>query len=177
MTSRDGWRIREIERKDLASINQWRQDRDVVKWLGSPYRFLSPEVDEAWFDAYFRTRANNVRLAIADDEIDKIAGMVNLTGIDWISRSAEFSIQIGEKSVWGKGVGKWAAAEILTHGFEDLGLNRIHLSVLTDNSRARKLYVDLGFREEGILRQALFKEGALLDVAIMGLLRGELIAG
>jgi len=45
--------------------------------------------------------------------------------------------------------------------------------VLPHNARAHQIYRDLGFCEEGRLRQRFYKDGAYHDLISMSLLRSE----
>lgn len=165
--------LREICRGDIPEINQWRNDRQIIEQLGAPFRFINQETDDSWFASYLGSRSNNVRLAIVCKGDNKIVGAVYLTGIDWVARSAEFSIWIGCKDHQGKGAGKIAIKGMLCHAFNDLGLNRIHLTVLKNNKRALHLYNSVGFSEEGTLRQAAFKDGNFIDLIKMSILLSE----
>lgn len=162
--------LRELSKKDLPYINKWRNSKEIVEALGSPFRYIGLEVDEAWFNSYLGSRSNNIRLVIDSDENQQPVGAVYLLGIDWIARSAEFSIWIGEVEAQGKGVGKFAAAQIINHAINDLGLNRIHLTVLADNARAISLYQKIGFQQEGILKDAAYKNGKFTNMVQMALL-------
>lgn len=162
--------LRELQRADLCVINAWRADYELVGMLGSGFRHVGPEIDERWFEAYLNARANMVRLAICKKDDGRIIGVTYLLDIDWTSRRAEFAIQIGEASMRGKGIGKAAARAMLAHAFDDLNLHRIELTVLATHHAALALYDTLGFRREGLLRQAAFKHGAYVDVVMMALL-------
>ena len=59
--------LRELSRNDLKAINLWRSDRDLISFLGAPFRFIDLEVDERWFDSYLSGRGNTIRCAIYDD--------------------------------------------------------------------------------------------------------------
>ena len=83
---------------------------------------------------------------------------------------------LGDKDYWSKGIGQQATIQMLRQGFADLNLHRIHLTVLANNARARRLYQRLGFREEGLQREAIYKEGAFQDVVAMALLKSEFYA-
>ncbi|BCQ51111.1 MAG: GNAT family protein [Paraburkholderia tropica] len=161
--------LRELERADLPILTGWRSDRDLVSLLGGSFRHVGSEVDSRWYDAYLNSRANNVRLAICRADDRKMIGVVYLLGIDWINRCTEFSIQIGEASARGHGVGMKASRIALAHAFDDLNLRRIHLTVLASNARARSLYERIGFRAEGLFEQAAYKNGAWVDVIPMAL--------
>ena len=164
-------RVRELQRDDVPLVNQWRNDPRVIEHLGANFLFIGPEIDERWFDAYVAARDRAVRLTIEAE--GRAIGCVNLTNIHPINRSAEFSIMIGVPEFWSKGYGKAATIAMLDHGFRDLNLNRIHLYVLTGNARAVKMYEAVGFRSEGRLRQAVFKNGEFHDELVMSMLRSE----
>lgn len=167
--------LREIARSDVEIINAWRADKDLVDLLGGPFRHVGLEIDQAWFDAYLKNRANNVRLAICRPEDGQIIGVVYLLQIDWLNRSAELSIQIGVAAQRGQGVGEAAVRAALQHAFADLNLHRIHLTVLSTNARAIALYKKAGFSTEGCFREALFKNGSYVDLMSMALLKNEFV--
>ena len=165
--------LRELARTDLPEINAWRADRALVGLLGGPFRHVGREVDNTWFDHYLAARANNVRLAICCGPNQEMVGVAYLLGIDWLSRSAEFAIQIGVASARGRGIGELATRLALSHAFDDLNLHRVHLTVLASNARAIALYERTGFRAEGRLREAAFKDGQYVDVIPMSTLAAD----
>jgi RimJ/RimL family protein N-acetyltransferase len=165
--------LRELERTDLATLTRWRSDHGLVDLLGGSFRHVGSEADARWFDGYVASRSNNIRLAVCAGETAQMVGVVYLLGIDWINRSAEFSIQIGELSAQGRGIGEQATRLALRHAFGDLNLRRIHLTVLATNARARSLYEKAGFREEGVFRAAAYKNGEYIDLVAMALLRDD----
>lgn len=166
------YRLRELERRDLPILNGWRADRALIGQLGAAFRHVGSAVDERWFDSYLASRANNVRLAICGED-DQPVGAVYLLGIDWVHRHGEFSIWIGATAQQRKGAGEAGTRGMLAHAFDDLNLQRVHLSVLARNEPAIRLYRKVGFSEEGRLRNAVFKAGRYEDMLMMALLRGE----
>lgn len=167
--------LRELSRDDIKAINQWRNDRVIINSLVSPFRYIDKEIDDAWFSSYLSSRSNTIRLAIAEKNSNSIIGGVYLTKIDWVTRSAEFAIWIGSSDHQGKGIGKFASEKLLAHAFLDLGLNRVYLTVRTNNVRAIRLYTTIGFKEEGVHRQAVFKNGKFDDLLQMGILASEFL--
>ncbi|PWF48906.1 GNAT family N-acetyltransferase [Massilia glaciei] len=165
--------LREISRSDLPQISSWRNDPGLIENLASPFRFIDLEVDTKWFESYMASRANNVRLAICQRDSGSIIGAAYLLSIDWVSRSCEFSIFIGDVHSRGKGVGEFAIQHVLRHAFEDLNLRRVALNVLENNARALHLYRKNGFVDEGRLRQAVAKRGAYFDLIQMAILSDE----
>ncbi|MDR8397789.1 MULTISPECIES: GNAT family N-acetyltransferase [Paraburkholderia] len=165
--------LREIERGDLPTINAWRSDKALVSLLGGAFRYVGAEIDNRWFDSYLGSRAANVRLAVCLASTQELVGVTYLLDIDWVHRCAEFSIQIGTQTARGRGIGEAATRQTLDHAFGDLNLNRISLTVLASNARAIALYEKVGFRAEGLLRQAAFKGGRYLDVVPMAILADD----
>ncbi|MBC3465585.1 GNAT family protein [Pseudomonas sp. RW10S2] len=165
--------LRELGRQDVPVINRWRNDRQVIDHLGGPFRYVGEEVDGNWVNGYLANRSHAVRLAVCQKTNDEVVGAVYLLGIDWLVKSCEFAIWIGSVSHQGRGVGLFATQEALRHAFEDLNLNRVHLTVLDDNARAINLYRKVGFSLEGTLRQAAFKRGAYRDMLQMSMLADD----
>ena len=60
--------------------------------------------------------------------------------------------------------------------FEDCGMNKVSLEVLSYNVRARKLYEKLGFVLEGIKRQEVWRDGRYLDSFMFSMLKSEFAA-
>ena len=89
--------------------------------------------------------------------------------------SGEVTITIGDKSRWDGGYGTDAMRTVCRFGFEMMNLHRIELHVFAENARARRAYQKAGFREEGYLRECVFKYGRYMDDVVMGMLEGELL--
>lgn len=166
------YRLREIERRDLPVINSWRNDEELISHLGAPFRYIGPEVDDSWFEAYLKNRSSAVRCAVTDNS-DIALGVVYLTSVDSVNRSAVLSVMVGGIENRSHGVGSFAVKEMLRHAFNNLNLNRVELSVLTENVPAIRLYEKLGFVREGVKRQARFKNGRYADLAVYALLRED----
>jgi RimJ/RimL family protein N-acetyltransferase len=168
--------LRELARTDVPVINGWRQSRTLVDGLGAPYRFIGLEVDAAWFDMYLSRRGVDVRCAICRAGEHEPVGLVSLTNIDSVHRHAEFHILVGDSVPRGEGIGTAATVAMLRHGFLDLNLHRIYLFVLKTNPAAIRVYEKAGFRLEGTLREAAFKDGLFQDLLMMGMLSSEFAA-
>lgn len=165
--------LRELTFSDVKRINEWRNNRNIIDALGAPFRFISEEVDSAWLNGYLSNRNNCVRLAICKKTGGEIIGACYLLSIDWISKQAEYAVWIGDSGFQGKGAGEFATRAMLNHGFNDLNLHRIYLTVLENNDRAISLYKKVGFSIEGKLREAVFKNGEHLNLLQMSILSRE----
>lgn len=168
------FKLREIERKDVKTINKWRNDEELIACLGAPFRFISEAVDEAWYDNYMRVRSSTVRLAIVrEGNVDDILGLISLVNINTINGTAELHIMIGDKENRGKGMGTFAVKSVIEHAFNNMNLRRIELVALENNTPAIALYEKCGFIKEGLKRLSHLKNGKYVNTIIMGLLKDE----
>lgn len=164
--------LRELRREDLKIINLWRHSRDLIDLLGATYRFINDEVEVKWYENYLNNRDTTIRASVIDNT-GELLGLVSLTNIDRFNQSAFFHIMIGDESKRGLGIGTFAITEILSHAFLDMNLNRVELSVLESNAPALALYKKMGFKSEGIKRQAVFKNGEFVNLIRMSILKNE----
>lgn len=66
------------------------------------------------------------------------------------------------------------ACELIAQwAFEEAGLNRLEIRAAADNKRGRALAERLGFRLEGIARQAKRLNGRFADMAVYAMLAAE----
>lgn len=167
-------RLRAVERTDLPQFQAWLNDPDVTEGL-THHLPISSADEERWF-ADIMTEPPEQRPLSVEVRVGEgweLAGNTRLFHLQWMHRSAEFGIVIGDKSRWDQGYGTEALELVLTHGFDTLNLNRIYLHVYASNRRARRSYEKAGFAVEGTLRQAMFRHGRYVDIIIMSILRSE----
>jgi len=74
---------------------------------------------------------------------------------------------------WGQGYASEAASLLISAGFRELGLHRIHTGVFPDNPRSMRVLERLGFRREGRAREDRVVDGRYRDLILFGLLRRE----
>jgi len=102
-----------------------------------------------------------------------LIGHCSLTHLDWIARSAEFSIYIGPPEYSGKGLATETLQILFKYGFNTINLNKIWGETFDFNHAAIHLYQKLGFIQEGQLRQHRYDEGRYFDAFIFGLLKSD----
>jgi RimJ/RimL family protein N-acetyltransferase len=168
-------RLRAIERDDIQRFTRWINDAEVIKFTSLNFP-ISNAMEEKWFDRQLENVPTQGQILAIETRVGNQwvhIGTCDFHDIEPVNHSAEFGIMIGDKEYWNKGCGRETTKLMLQHGFEDLNLNRIYLYVLTENSRGIKAYEAAGFVKEGILRQALYKNGLYNDVVVMSVLHSE----
>lgn len=155
--------------EDSPLLFEWINDRALVT-LNAPFRPVSQDEHDAWFEQ-IRQR-EDVRI-FAIREGGRLVGTCQLHGIHAVHRSAELQIRIGAAAARGRGVGTAATTRLLEIGFRELGLHRVQLHVFSTNESARRLYERVGFRVEGVQREAACIGAKWVDVVMMAMLDSE----
>jgi GNAT superfamily N-acetyltransferase len=93
----------------------------------------------------------------------------------WLGSPSCASIQLQRIVVAdpGHGIGRQMLAGILDYVFQELKAHRLWLDVFETNKRAQHVYERLGFRREGILREAIFRDGEFHTQVLMSILDRE----
>lgn len=166
-------RLRPIEREDLPRFVRWFADPEVRRHL-LVYLPFSLTQEERWYEELQERLRRSESVVLALEMLDGLhIGNIGLHEIDWKNRHAELGIVIGEKAYWGQGYGTDAIRTLLRLAFEEMNLHRVYLVVDEDNLRAIRCYEKCGFREEGRLREAVFREGQYHDQLVMSVLQAE----
>lgn len=157
--------------KDTEVMARWNLNSEYQQLSDSgPARLWTPKQMKEWFEKHLDEIYGFTIRTIEDD---RVIGMVDLAGIDWLSGNCWVGIGIGDREYWGKGYGSEAMKLILRFGFEQLNLKRVSLTVFEYNQRAYRSYIKCGFKEEGRLRQWMQRSGERSDLVFMGILREE----
>ncbi len=102
----------------------------------------------------------------------RLAGVISYNSIDWENRSVEVGYWLGEE-YQGKGLVTAACRALVEHAFGELGLNRVVISCATENEKSCAIPERLGFRREGIERQAEWLYDRFVDHVTYSALASE----
>jgi len=164
--------LRALTEKDLTEeYMQWLNDEEVCRHNSHA---IFPNTEQK-MKSYFNRLDNQkeVVLAIVHTERDRHIGNISLQNINWVSRNAEFAILLGDKEYWSRGFGEEAAKLIIEYGFSRLNLHRIYCGTFEENEGMKKLTKKLQMKEEGLRRDAIFKNGVYQNILEYGVLKNE----
>jgi len=155
---------------DLDKTAAWRNDPEIKNMaLMHPFP-VSMEMEKEWFESNIKKINNRlIILGIEFMESNQIIGFTKLYDINWVHRYCYFGIIIGEKNMWGNGIGKETTELMIQYAFQTLNLRKILLEVVIMNEPAINLYKNLGFNVEGTLKNQVFINGAYSDVLLMAI--------
>jgi RimJ/RimL family protein N-acetyltransferase len=103
---------------------------------------------------------------------EPVGGAGYVFGEDVLRFNAEVGYWLG-RAHWGKGLATRALAALTRHGFERLGLHRLHASVFEGNDASARVLCKCGYAREGVARRAAFKHGRFVDVWEFARLRDD----
>lgn len=155
-----------------GNYESWFNDIEVCKY-NSHHKFPKSKQEIKDYIREVNHSNNFLVLAIIDKKNNKHIGNISLQEINYIDRNAELAFIIGEKEYWKKGYATEAAKLIIKHAFIELNLHRLYLGTADNNLGMLKLAEKLGFKREGLRKEALFKNGTYHDIIEYGIIKGD----
>jgi [ribosomal protein S5]-alanine N-acetyltransferase len=165
--------LRILKSADASAIALALRDRKVTRPIHLPARYSIHDARE-----FIRRSKRGLKdgskynLAIILPRSGELIGGCGLDQIQLDHRNAHVGYWIARPH-WGKGYASEAASMLITAGFRELGLHRVHTGVFPDNPRSIRVLRRLGFRIEGRARQDRLVDGRYRDLILFGLVRSE----
>jgi len=156
--------IRLIEEEDLESLRVLHNDEETLRWLTDIFH-VTKEEQHAWFIKMSASR--NVRRYVAiNKELNQIIGVARLDEIDLVNKSALIGVDISAE-FRRQGFAYELYNCLMDYAFNSLNLHRLSLVTLESNVGAQELYLKLGFKQEGILTEAILRNGNYANLICM----------
>jgi ribosomal-protein-serine acetyltransferase len=107
---------------------------------------------------------------------DEPAGRIGIYDINRQNSIGAIGYWLGE-AFSGKGIATKACRELVDYAFTTLGLNRAEIKCGTGNYPSQAIAERLGFKKEGVLRQAELLHGNYIDLYLYSMLKAEWAKG
>ena len=127
-----------------AYLRQW------LPWLDAN---TAPEHTKAFIQSTLDQYARNEGFVCAILYDGKITGTVGYHPINWASLSVEIGYWLAE-ALTGHGIVTQCCRVLIEHAFTDLKLYKVLIPVAEENYKSRAIPEKLGFKNEGVLRNA-----------------------
>lgn len=164
--------LRAMEPGDMECYWDMINDPDISSMVVGWSFPVSKQEQLEWYDHAVRDKGNK-RFTIVMKNSCEAVGMVALTEIDWHNRSAELGIKLHPSCPKRLGIATDALMALMRYAFEEVNLNRLNTCQITYNTPSRKLYEKCGWHEEGVKRQAIYRNGEYHDLVLNGILKSE----
>lgn len=164
--------LRPVEITDAALIQKWHNDPELRK-LGSGGGLPTTKEKEEEDIKNAHSSKNQAYLMIVKKSDNKPIGFVRLNCLTGSSRNVWLRMIIGDKNSWGGNYASSALHAVLEWLFYELSIHRVSLETYSTNKRALRFFEKMGFKREGISREAHFADGRYYDIICSGLLKKE----
>jgi ribosomal-protein-alanine N-acetyltransferase len=163
--------LREVRPSDVnEDYYRWMNDPEITRYLESRFYPNSMEGLHDYVASKLGDR-DNVFLTIMLREDDRHIGNIKLGPINWIHRSADVGILIGEKDCWGKGYATEAIRLVVDYAFRKLNLRKVTAGCYSDHQGSLRAFEKAGFTVEGARKEQLFLDGQYTDGVLLGIVR------
>lgn len=164
--------LRAVEPEDIEMLRVLTNDPDYERMIVGWAFPISTKDQEEWY-SNCKNGLSRIRYTIVTEE-DGPVGMIGLRDIDWKNGTANgLGMRIAKKDIRTRGLATDAWMTLMRYAFEELRLNRINGSALAYNKASLRVCEKVGFKVEGVKRQAVFKNGEFIDQVIMGCLKSD----
>lgn len=139
--------------KHLEETYLWMQDEKLRKDFMLPF-LVTKEGHKEWYKRYLADASQKIWAIYCEE---RYVGNVGLKNIDTKNRKAEGWMYVGNSSLHGKHIGSETWGVLFRNGdFESLGLHKLYSFVAERNMASRKMLLNAGFQEEGILKDEVY---------------------
>jgi ribosomal-protein-serine acetyltransferase len=143
-------------REWLPWVDHMRSVEDFRKYINS-----SKQRYAAHTEIGYVIMANNI-----------MVGRIGLYNIDVFNKCASIGYWLS-KELEGKGIITRSCKVVIDEGFKRLKLNRIEIRAAVENYKSQAIPQRLGFKQEGIIRQAEFVNNQFVDLYVYSMLKEE----
>jgi ribosomal-protein-alanine N-acetyltransferase len=162
-------RLQPIERDDVDHVVRLMMDAEVMAYWDVPAiqdRELGAAIIDSQVEAMAHGRAAYWTLRTLDD--GGFVGCCDLAEIDRWHKRGEIGFALGREA-WGQGYALEAMVSVLAYAAAG-GLRKLTARTHLGNRRSELLLEKLGFRQEGLLRGHILRDGERRDCRVFGLL-------
>lgn len=165
--------LRAVEREDLETLLHWRNIPEFRKYFRE-YRELSKENQNNWYEKSVINDRHTIMFSIEELSTGRLLGACGLCYIDWVNRSADFSIYIGVDHLYiDSKYADDAAKLMISYGFGELGLHRLWSEIYDFDALKKEFFERLGFTLDGVHRETHWSDGRWCNSLFYALLVHE----
>ncbi|KAJ49882.1 RimJ/RimL family protein N-acetyltransferase [Clostridium tetanomorphum] len=166
-------KITALREEDIDTVTKWYEDTKFLRVFDfNPASPLCREKIKEWLLGEVNN-PNNYFFVVRENSDGPMLGYVEIERISWNNGVGGIAIGIGDLKQCGKGYGTEALNLVMDFAFRELNLHRLQLITISYNERAINLYEKLGFKREGVYREAVFRDGKRYDMYLYGILDRE----
>lgn len=142
------------------SLRQWLPWVDTTLTLDDTKTFIMRATDQFYSDT-------GIHCAVFYE--GRMAGVIGCVKMDLGNRTCEIGYWLGD-TYRGMGIMTTVCEAMLEYLFESMLLNRAEIRCAPENIKSIAVPIRLGFKKEGVVRQAAWLNDRFIDLAVYGML-------
>lgn len=160
--------LRAIEEEDATVLQNLINDPEVESSVFGWSYPVSLSSQKKWI----MNIKNDTSIRYAIEYEKKTVGVAIISSIDMKNRTANMNIKI-LKSARGKGIATRCVVLMINYCFDELNLHCLTANVIERNVDSKRIWEKLGFHQDGILRDRVYKNGKYHNALAYSLLKDE----
>lgn len=163
--------LRKILKSDLYDVHDYAKDPMVTKYLlWNPH----PNLDTT--RQYLKTVTSYYKSGkfydwgIVSREDGRMIGTCGFSNIDFDNNSAEIGYVLNSR-YWGRGIATEAVRRVIDFGFNSLGFHRLEARYMLENEKSRRILEKCGMTPDGVLRDAVKKNGEYISIEVYSIIK------
>ena len=174
----DGFHLKSLELAEaeplLLLVDANRQY--LRRWL--PWLDMTTNIDEmiTFVESALRQETSGLGFQAGVWYGGEMAGIIGYHHLEWTNRSTCVGYWLAER-YQGHGIMTKACQSIVEYAFEDWHLHRVEIRCALENLKSRAIPERLGFKSEGILRDAEWLYDHFVDHVVYGMLAHQWLDG
>jgi ribosomal-protein-alanine N-acetyltransferase len=162
-------RLQPPKASDAELMISWFEDLEVTRFM--LLRFPpSIEMEREWLDRIAKSQ-DDIFWVVAHD--GRPVGATAIHQIDWKNGSGTTGTTIGDKSLWGKGLGREVMQLRCRFAFTQIPLRKLKSGYYDGNEASARAQAAAGYCEVGRYRADKFVDGRWVDHVITEVLRED----
>lgn len=157
--------LRVADVADAKVIHTWYAEERIIKYA-IIHPFLGFSLTEVQDHLKRWLGRDDRKLYIASSRNHGDFGLLFFENIDWKNRAAKIGVLIGDPDLRGHGLGQATLQKAIKMACGDWGLHRLGANCLTSNQAMIRALEKVGFEKEGLMREAVIKQGNYQDLLI-----------
>jgi RimJ/RimL family protein N-acetyltransferase len=162
-------RLRPPRIEDAEVMMAWFEDLEVTRFLKLRHP-PSLEAEKEWVDKVAKD-PNHIQWVIELEGAP--VGTTSIVQIDWKNGFGTTGTVIGNKAVWGKGLGREMMQLRTAYAFTQLPLRKLKSGYIEGNTASARAQAAAGYREVGRWHRDRFVEGEWRDHVLTEVLRED----
>lgn len=162
--------LRTLEAEDAEFLRDLNHRTGIRRYLGRVPRPSSVKEEEERIEEI--TESDDIIQFIITQDGER-SGTIALFDINETYRNCEVGAIMVEPESQGEGIGSEALETIIEYAFSDLNMHRVVGGYIEDNEASRRIQEKLGFTEEGVERDWVYRDGEYKDIVRTSLLEDE----